>query len=169
MPLVGPAALRQPFELQAGEDVCQAAVTILLDPAGVEQIEARGKDDIANLDRDVLVFLREIDRSGWAELFTGLASAFLEECAIFTIDDGEFWHSLREGRHPERPLKTNVEYYSALVLDVAEIPPPLAPAMFACSRVAGWSAHILEQKRTGRLFRPSARYVGPAPRSLQPA
>jgi citrate synthase len=67
-------------------------------------------------------------------------------------------------RHPERVLATNVEYYSAIVLDVAEIPPPLAPAMFACSRVAGWSAHILEQKRTGRLFRPSARYVGPAQR-----
>ena len=70
-------------------------------------------------------------------------------------------------RHPERVLATNVEYYSAIVLDVAEIPPRLAPAMFACSRVAGWSAHILEQKRTGRLFRPSARYVGPATRSLQ--
>jgi citrate synthase len=69
-------------------------------------------------------------------------------------------------RHPERVLATNVEYYSAVVLDIAQIPPPLAPAMFACSRVAGWSAHILEQKRTGRLFRPSARYVGPAPRSL---
>jgi citrate synthase len=69
-------------------------------------------------------------------------------------------------RHPERVLATNVEYYSAIVLDVAEIPPPLAPAMFACSRVAGWSAHILEQKRTGRLFRPSARYIGPAERSL---
>ena len=72
-----------------------------------------------------------------------------------------------ERRHPERPLKTNVEFYSALVLDVADIPPPLAPAMFACSRVAGWSAHILEQKRTGKLFRPKARYVGPAPRSLE--
>ena len=69
-------------------------------------------------------------------------------------------------RHPDRVLATNVEYYSAIVLDIAEIPPPLAPAMFACSRVAGWSAHILEQKRTGRLFRPSARYVGPASRSL---
>jgi len=69
-------------------------------------------------------------------------------------------------RHPERVLATNVEYYSAIVLDVAEIPPPLAPAMFACSRVAGWSAHILEQKRTGRLFRPSAQYVGPSERSL---
>src|ERR671934_1640776 len=69
-------------------------------------------------------------------------------------------------RHPERVLATNVEDYSAIVLDVAEIPPPLVPAMFACSRVAGWSAHILEQKRTGRLFRPSARYVGPSERSL---
>lgn len=70
-------------------------------------------------------------------------------------------------RHPERVLATNVEYYSAIVLDVAEIPPALAPAMFACSRVAGWSAHILEEKRTGRLIRPSARYVGPTARSLQ--
>jgi citrate synthase len=74
-----------------------------------------------------------------------------------------------ERRHPERPLRTNVEYYSALVLDIAQVPPPLAPAMFACSRVAGWSAHILEQKRTGRLFRPSAQYVGPAQRTLSPA
>ena len=69
-------------------------------------------------------------------------------------------------KSPDRVLATNVEYYSAIVLDVAEIPPPLAPAMFACSRVAGWSAHILEQKRTGRLFRPAARYVGPSERHL---
>ncbi len=72
-------------------------------------------------------------------------------------------------RHPERVLATNVEYYSAVLLDIADIPPALAPAMFACSRVAGWSAHILEQKRTGRLFRPSAKYVGPATRSLASA
>ena len=52
------------------------------------------------------------------------------------------------------------------MLDVAEMPPSLAPAMFACSRTAGWSAHILEQKRLGRLVRPSAIYVGPGPRSL---
>lgn len=69
-------------------------------------------------------------------------------------------------RSPDRVLATNVEYYSAVVLDVAEIPPPLAPAMFACARVAGWSAHILEQKREAKLIRPSAKYVGPAPRSL---
>ena len=62
---------------------------------------------------------------------------------------------------------TNVEFWSAIVLDVAEVPPHLAPAMFACSRTAGWSAHILEQKRLGVLVRPSAKYVGPGARSLQ--
>jgi citrate synthase len=71
---------------------------------------------------------------------------------------------LRE-RSPNRQLETNVEYWAAVVLDIAEIPPELTPAMFGCARVAGWSAHILEQKRTGRLIRPSARYIGPGPRS----
>jgi citrate synthase len=69
-------------------------------------------------------------------------------------------------RHPERVLATNVEYWAAVVLDVADIPAKLTPAMFACARVAGWSAHILEQKRVGRLIRPAARYIGPGPRSL---
>jgi citrate synthase len=71
-----------------------------------------------------------------------------------------------QARKPDRVLATNVEFWSAVVLDVADIPPKLAPAMFACSRTAGWSAHILEQKRLGRLIRPSARYVGPPPRPL---
>jgi len=70
-------------------------------------------------------------------------------------------------RKPDRVLATNVEFWSAVVLDVAEIPPDLTPAMFACARVAGWSAHILEQKRTGRLIRPSARYVGPGSRPVE--
>jgi citrate synthase len=67
--------------------------------------------------------------------------------------------------HPDHSW-TNVEYWSAVVLDVAGVPPALAPAMFACSRTAGWSAHVLEQKRLGVLVRPSARYVGPGARSL---
>ena len=67
-------------------------------------------------------------------------------------------------KSPDRPLETNVEFWSAVVLDVADVPPQLAPAMFACSRTAGWSAHILEQKKLNRLVRPSAKYVGPGPR-----
>jgi citrate synthase len=68
-------------------------------------------------------------------------------------------------RYPDRVLATNVEFWSAVVLDYAGVPPDLFTPMFASARVAGWSAHILEQKREGRLIRPSADYVGPAPRS----
>src|SRR3954463_4316836 len=70
-------------------------------------------------------------------------------------------------RKPDRVLATNVEFWSAVVLDFAEVPPHMFTSMFTCARVAGWSAHILEQKRTGRLVRPSARYVGPGPRGPQ--
>jgi citrate synthase len=69
--------------------------------------------------------------------------------------------ALRE-KSPDRVLETNVEFWAAVVLDVAEIPPDMYPPMFGCARVAGWSAHIIEQRATGRLIRPSARYVGPA-------
>ncbi len=84
-------------------------------------------------------------------------AAALEEAALKV---------LRE-KSPDRQLETNVEYWAAVVLDVAEIPADLTPAMFGCARVAGWSAHILEQKRTGRLIRPAARYIGPGPRTLE--
>lgn len=70
---------------------------------------------------------------------------------------------LRE-RRPDRSLETNVEFWSAVILDFAEVPAAMFTSMFTCARIAGWSAHILEQKRTGRLIRPSARYVGPRPR-----
>jgi citrate synthase len=71
-----------------------------------------------------------------------------------------------QARRPDRVLATNVEFWSAVVLDYAEVPPELFTPMFTCARTAGWSAHILEQKREGRLIRPTAKYVGPAPRPL---
>ncbi|HEY2791386.1 MAG TPA: citrate synthase 2 [Micromonosporaceae bacterium] len=71
--------------------------------------------------------------------------------------------ALRE-RKPDRVLETNVEFWSAVVLDFAEVPAHMFTSMFTCARVAGWSAHILEQKKLSRLVRPAATYVGPAPR-----
>jgi len=71
-----------------------------------------------------------------------------------------------QARHPDRVLATNVEYWAAIVLDVADIPAKLTPAMFACARVAGWSAHVLEQQADNRIIRPSAEYVGPPPREF---
>jgi citrate synthase len=67
-------------------------------------------------------------------------------------------------RRPDRVLETNVEFWAAIMLDFAQVPAHLFTSMFTCARLAGWSAHVLEQKKTGRLIRPSARYVGPAPR-----
>jgi citrate synthase len=71
-----------------------------------------------------------------------------------------------QARKPDRVLATNVEFWSAVVLDRAEVPPELFTPMFTCARVAGWSAHVLEQKREGKLIRPTAKYVGHGPRGL---
>ena len=70
---------------------------------------------------------------------------------------------LRE-RRPDRVLETNVEFWAAIVLDFAEVPAHMFTSMFTCDRTGGWSAHILEQKTTGRLIRPSAVYAGPSTR-----
>jgi citrate synthase len=71
---------------------------------------------------------------------------------------------LRE-RKPDRVLATNVEFWAAVVLDLADVPAPLFTSLFACARLAGWSAHVLEQKRERRLIRPMARYIGSPPRA----
>jgi citrate synthase len=67
-------------------------------------------------------------------------------------------------RRPDRVLATNVEFWSAVVLDFADVPAHMFTSMFTCARVAGWSAHIMEQKKLERLVRPSAVYRGPGPR-----
>jgi citrate synthase len=85
------------------------------------------------------------------------AAQALEQAALAELRD----------RRPDRPIETNVEFWAAVILDFAGVPPHMMPAMFTCARTGGWSAHIMEQKKTGRLVRPSARYIGPAPRRPQ--
>jgi citrate synthase len=70
-----------------------------------------------------------------------------------------------QARKPDRVLATNVEFWSAVVLDFADVPPELFTPLFSCARVGGWAAHIMEQKREGRLIRPTARYIGPPART----
>jgi citrate synthase len=69
---------------------------------------------------------------------------------------------LRE-RKPDRPLAANVEFYTAVLLDAVGLPREQFSATFGVGRVAGWSAHVIEQRRTGRLIRPASTYVGPRP------
>lgn len=67
-------------------------------------------------------------------------------------------------KHPDRPLKANVEFYTAVLLDTIQIPDHLFSSMFAAGRVGGWLAHIAEQRLHGRLIRPASRYTGQLPR-----
>ena len=64
-------------------------------------------------------------------------------------------------RYPERSLDTNVEFYTAVLLEVLGIPRELFTPLFACARVTGWLAHFEEQRDRGRIIRPRQRYVGP--------
>jgi len=66
-------------------------------------------------------------------------------------------------RKPERSLAANVEFYTAVLLDAVGLPREQFSATFAVSRIAGWSAHVLEQRRTGRLIRPASHYIGAMP------
>jgi citrate synthase len=92
--------------------------------------------------------LRQIARELGAPRFD--VAAELERAALAELAE----------RKPDRPLRTNVEFWSAVVLDFAEVPAHMFTSMFTCARVAGWSAHVLEQKRLGRILRPSLHYVG---------
>ncbi len=62
---------------------------------------------------------------------------------------------------PGRNLRTNVEFYTALVLQSLGLDPATFVALFACGRVAGWCAHVIEQHGEDRLIRPQSEYVGP--------
>ena len=89
--------------------------------------------------------------------FFELASE-VEETAVKLLSD----------RHPDRPLETNVEFYTALLLSGIGIPDDLFSATFAVSRIAGWTAHCLEQLADNRLIRPRSRYVGETGREWVP-
>jgi citrate synthase len=94
--------------------------------------------------------LREMARQASTPEFFALASG-TEQYAIAELNR----------RKPENRLYTNVEFYSATVLNSVGLPRDLFPSTFAVSRVAGWSAHVLEQLVGNRLIRPQSEYVGP--------
>jgi citrate synthase len=70
-------------------------------------------------------------------------------------------------RKPDRALETNVEFYTAPLLEAVGLPREAFTPVFALARSAGWLAHAMEQQKTGRLIRPAARYIGPRPRESE--
>lgn len=87
-------------------------------------------------------------RSGDMKLYT--LAREVEEIAIRLLAE----------RYPERNLKTNVEFYTALLLHGLSLNPDFFTPTFAISRVAGWIAHTFEQKQQSRIIRPESEYVG---------
>lgn len=74
----------------------------------------------------------------------------VEEVALATLKEMK----------PDQRLDTNMEYYTAVLLEALDIPRSAVTAVFALSRIAGWSAHVMEQERVGRLIRPQSTYIG---------
>lgn len=70
-----------------------------------------------------------------------------------------------EAVKPGRRLNANVEFYTAVLLEALEVPRQVFAATFCASRAMGWCAHVFEQRDTGRLLRPSARYTGAVPQA----
>ncbi len=94
--------------------------------------------------------LRRLDARGAMRARLALAEE-VEQAALDTL----------RALKPGRSIETNVEFYTALVLEAVGFPASAFTCVFAMSRVSGWIAHAREQRMTGRLIRPRSRYVGP--------
>jgi citrate synthase len=92
-----------------------------------------------------------------------MSGAVLHDRALFELARAVEQTAVRvlEEVKPGRNLKTNVEFYTALVLQSLGLRPRTFVAMFACGRVAGWCAHVIEQHAEDHLIRPQSEYVGP--------
>ncbi|HVP70296.1 MAG TPA: citrate synthase/methylcitrate synthase [Gemmatimonadaceae bacterium] len=92
-----------------------------------------------------------------------MGAAHLEDRKLFDLARHVESTALRvlDELKPGRGLKTNVEFYTALVLQSIGLKPRTFVAMFACGRVAGWCAHVIEQHAEDHLIRPQSEYIGP--------
>ncbi len=96
--------------------------------------------------------IEQLERAGIATGKLALARAVEREA-----------EAILGARHQDRALRANVEFYTAVILDAVGIDRTAFTPTFAIGRVAGWCAHVEEQRASGRLIRPASRYVGPMP------
>ena len=108
----------------------------------------RTRDPRADVLKIALRDLRQADDSSRLQLAENVEQAAL---------------TMLRTRYPERQLDTNVEFYTALLLEAVGLPRAAFTPAFAMGRVLGWIAHVFEQGQAGRLMRPASRYVGEIP------
>jgi citrate synthase len=104
-----------------------------------------------------------------SKVAASLSAARLEDRKLYDLARHveQLASRLLEEHKPGRNLRTNVEFYTALVLSAIGLEPRQFVAMFACGRVAGWCAHVIEQHAEDRLIRPQSEYVGPRNRKVE--
>jgi citrate synthase len=141
---------------------------MLLEIGKVEKAEPWLRNELAQ-GRRIMGFGHRVYkvRDPRAEVLSRVAlemqSAQLENRHLFELAREVEKTALRvlEEHKPGRNLKTNVEFYTALVLQSLGLLPRSFVALFACGRVAGWAAHVIEQRAEDHLIRPQSEYVGP--------
>ncbi|MCA9790637.1 MAG: citrate synthase [Candidatus Eremiobacteraeota bacterium] len=132
-----------------GESDLEAALQARLDAGqrlmGFGHRVYRTRDPRASVLKKAVAQMADSPRLRWAEK--------VEKAALTVL-----------ARHkPERRLETNVEFYTAVLLEAVGFECTMFTPLFATGRVLGWTAHYHEQRRGGRLIRPDSRYVGPEP------
>jgi citrate synthase len=98
-----------------------------------------------------------------SRMLRGVAQRLGGELAELAVRVEERTLALLAALKPGRQLHTNVEFYAAVVMELCGLPREMFTPTFACSRVIGWCAHLLEQATDNKIIRPAARYRGPAP------
>jgi len=141
---------------------------MLVDIGSAERAEAWVRNEL-RLGRRIMGFghrvykVRDPRADVLSRVVDELAQARLEDRRLFELARAVEQTALRvlEEVKPGRNLRTNVEFYTALVLQALGLKPRSFVATFACGRVAGWCAHVIEQHAEDHLIRPQSEYVGP--------
>ncbi|WP_037914762.1 citrate synthase/methylcitrate synthase [Actinacidiphila yeochonensis] len=104
-----------------------------------------------------------------SRMLKGIARSLGGDLVDFALRVEEGAEAVLAELKPGRDLHINVEFYAGVVMELCGLPRGMFTPTFACARVVGWSANILEQAEDSKIIRPLARYVGPPPAALSPA
>jgi 2-methylcitrate synthase len=96
---------------------------------------------------------------GWAKKL----SALRHDTVIYPVSE-----AIEQTMRSEKNMFPNLDFYSAAAYHFCGIPTPLFTPIFVFARIAGWSAHVIEQRQNNKIIRPSAEYIGPANRAFVP-
>jgi 2-methylcitrate synthase len=155
--------LKGPLHGGANEE----ALRVLEEIGGPDRVEAWVKEKLAHHEK-IMGFGHRVYKTGdsrvpvMREIARELGERAGEEHWVPVCE------KLEEVMEREKHLCANVDLYAAVVFRLMGIPPALNPAIFACSRVSGWCAHVIEQHDNNRLIRPRSIYTGPARRPYRP-